>query len=107
MDEAKDNSLLAEIMAEKASAYFATVRRMQAALQALAANDGIATPESLHNPEHQRLRNQLLAEAAEQAWFFIIQREALRLPYYEELFADFGIPGEVRKNMGPKRQPAA
>ena len=93
-------------MAEKASAYFATVRRMQAALEALAAKDRAATPQSLHDPEHQRIRRELLAEAAEQAWFFIIQREAMRLPFYEELFAEFDISDEVRKNMGPKSSPA-
>ena len=102
MAEANENPLAAEILAEKASAYFATVRRMQSALAALAAHDARRAHDS-PDGEYQRHRDDLLAEAAEQAWFFIIQREAMKLPYYEEIFVDFDIPEEVRKKMGPKK----
>jgi hypothetical protein len=88
-DEDRDNPLLAEIQAEKASAYFARIRTMQAALARLAESGS-------------QDRAELFAEAAEQAWFFMIQREAMKLPYYDEVFKDFDIPDEVRRRMGPK-----
>ena len=98
-DSANDNPLYVEIMAEKASAYFARVRKMQAALVALAQFDANG---AAGDGGRRKARNELLAEAAEQAWFFVIQREAMKLPYYDELFADFDIPDEVRQRMGPK-----
>ena len=102
MEHPEDNPLMAEIMAEKASAYFARVRRMQAALEHF---ERIARdPNPNTGAQQQTRREQALAEAAEQVWFFIIQREAMRLPYYDELFADFDIPEEVRKQMGPKQE---
>jgi hypothetical protein len=95
------NPIHVEIMAERASAYFNTTRKMLSAVSAFcefnekykgAACDAVVN----------RQRADLLAEAAEQVWFFMIQREAMRLPYYDELFADFGIPDEIRKRMGPR-----
>jgi hypothetical protein len=90
-----------ELMAERASAYFATTRKMEAALTALVAFDRAASLEP--TPEQQRTRQGLLADAAEQVWNFAIQREAMKLPLYDELFADFGVSDEVRRCMGPKR----
>jgi hypothetical protein len=98
-----ENPLNAEILAEKATAYFATIKKMEAALAALQAFDHsktAATPTALTGV---RRREELLAEAGEIVWFFIIQREAMKLPYYEELFAEFEIPDEVRNHMGPNR----
>ena len=98
-DEERDNPLFAEILAEKASAYFARVRTMQTALARLADFDRAANSASKATLKD---RTELLAEAAEQVWFFIIQREAMKLPHYEEIFADFDIPDEVRRKTGPK-----
>ena len=101
-DFADDNPLLLEIQAEKASAYFATIRKMNAALAALSDFDRKQNSIDANNSKGKHLRGELLAGAAQQVWFFVIQREALKLPYYEELFAHFDIPDEVRKQMGPK-----
>ncbi|HEX7860973.1 MAG TPA: hypothetical protein VF773_11635 [Verrucomicrobiae bacterium] len=98
-EEEHDNPLLAEVQAEKASAYFARVRSMQAALARLAQFDRVPNSKQ---PGPQNGRTELFAEAAEQVWFFMIQREAMKLPYYEEVFKDFDIPDEVRRRMGPK-----
>ena len=97
MEEERDNPLLAELQAEKASAYFARVRSMQAAIARLAQFD--AAP---NGKQPDKARTELFAEAAEQVWFFMIQREAMKLPYYEEVFKDFDIPDEVRLRVGPK-----
>jgi len=101
-DFTDDNPLLAEIKAEKAAAYFGTIRRMNAALAALADFDRNQSPDASNDSRSKRRRDDLLAVAAEQVWFFVIQREAMKLPYYEELFAEFEIPDEVRSRMGPK-----
>ena len=101
-DFSDDNPLMLEIQAEKAAAYFATIRRMQAAIAALDKFDRNQTRETTTDPEIKCLRDELFAVAAEQVWFFVIQREAMKLPYYEELFGDFDIPDEVRERMGPK-----
>ena len=101
MADFEDNPLAVEIMAERASAYFATTRKMQAALAALSEFDQRFAETSLH-ADQERRRHALFAEAAEQVWFFVIQREAMRLPYYDDLFSDFGIPPEVKKAIGPK-----
>ena len=101
-DFSDDNPLMLEFQAEKAAAYFATIRRMQAALAALDKFDRNQITEASADRETKRLREELIAVAAEQVWFFVIQREAMKLPYYEELFADFDIPNEVRERMGPK-----
>jgi hypothetical protein len=52
-----------------------------------------------------RRREEILEEAAESAWFFIIQREALKLPYYDELFADFDIPEKCGSGWDQERSP--
>jgi hypothetical protein len=100
-EDISDNPLQAEFLSEKASAYFSRVRKMQEALAALAQYD--QSPLRATGPQSVAAREELLAEAAEQVFFFLIQREALRLPYYQELFADFDIPEELRNRLGPKR----
>ena len=94
-----DNPLAAEIKAEKANAYFARVKKMEATIAELRAFD----VEGVQGPERRNLRGKLVAKAAEQVLFFMIQREAMSLPYYEEIFADFEIPDEVRREMGRSR----
>ena len=100
-----ENSLQVEILAEKATAYFATIRKMEAALATLRNFD--ALPKVGSSSEHQKHREQLAARAAEKVWFFIIQREALKLPVYEELFSEFDIPDEIRLRMGSNSVPRA
>ena len=104
MDDLKDNPLAAELLAEYAAAYFSIAKRMAAALKALRDVDQQCPTSSLSSAQQQR-REEIVAEAAELAWFFVIQREALKLPCYDELFADFDIPDEVRRRMGPKKSP--
>ena len=90
MRSSSDNPLEIELLEEKATSYFATVKKMQAALREF---DQSAAGQ----------RSELLAEAAERVWFFLVQREAMRLPFYKTIFADFEIPPEVQARIGPKR----
>jgi len=90
MRSSSDNPLEIELLEEKATSYFATVKKMQAALREF---DQAGAGQ----------RSELLAEAAERVWFFLVQREAMRLPFYKTIFADFEIPPEVQARIGPKR----
>jgi hypothetical protein len=93
MRSSSDNPLEIELLEEKATSYFATVKKMQSALRALREFDQAGAGQ----------RSELLAEAAERVWFFLVQREAMRLPFYKTIFADFEIPPEVQARIGPKR----
>ena len=105
LDDLKDNPLASELIAECAAAYFCTTKKMAASLKALRDVDLQRTTATASPAEQRRRREEILEEAAESAWFFIIQREALKLPYYDELFADFDIPDEVRQRLGPRKIP--
>ena len=96
------NALEYEIQAEKAASYFRIIKNMEAALKALAEFDGQQGKPL--PPKAGASRLTLLEEAAEQVWFFVIQREALGLPSYETLFEEYGIPHEVGRRMGPRRK---
>jgi len=101
----KDNNINAleyEIQAEKAASYFRIIKNMEAALKALAEFDRQDEKSLPANAGVSRVP--LMEDAAEQVWFFVIQREALGLPWHENLFEEYGIPDEVRRRMGPKRK---
>jgi len=98
-----DNPLAIEIRLETAATYFAACRKMVASLEALKAFDS-AVAASIPNPEEVARRAELLAEAAERVYFVIIQREAMKLPVYDDFFENYEVPAEVRARLGPKRQ---
>ncbi len=100
LDDLKDNPLAAELLTKRASAYFGTAKKMEKALEDLRNFD---RQRSGIQDELEQRRECLLAEAAESAWFFLIHRESLKLPYYDEIWADFEIPDEVRRRVGPKK----
>ena len=56
--------------------------------------------------QHIAQRSELLEEAAERVYFVVIQREAMKLSYYEKFFEDYGVPEEVKARLGPKRRNA-
>jgi hypothetical protein len=94
------NPLAVEIQQETASAYFAACRRMVDSLEALKAFDAVAS--STRNNEQMACRSELLEDAAERVYFVIIQREAMKLSWYEEFFEDYEVPDEVRTRLGPR-----
>jgi hypothetical protein len=102
-NDLKDNPLASELIAESAASYFRTAKKMEASIRVLSDFDRQRTAAPADSDEQNPRREEILAEAAELAWFFIIQREALRLPYYDEIFADFDISDEVKRRMGPRK----
>jgi hypothetical protein len=103
MDFDPDNPLAVEIQQETAASYFAACKKMVNALEALQAFDR-AVASSIRDSEQITRRSELLEDAAERVYFVIIQREAMKLAGYEEFFEDYGVTGEVRTQLGPKRR---
>jgi hypothetical protein len=98
------NPIEYEIFQEKAASFFRVTKTMEAALATLRDADEEISRSNFPSRELLERRAALLEDAAEWAWFFIVQREALRLPHYDELFAEYGITEEVRRKMGPKQK---
>ncbi len=57
--------------------------------------------------EDAERRADLLAEARERLWFFIIQRELCGLRRHHDVFELYAVPREVELGMGPKPPKAA
>ena len=85
-----------EIAREKASALGRLGRRLEAALDALAAFD---TQHEAPANRWER-REELIASAGELLWCFIVQREACGLRDSARAMRDYGVPPEVRLRMG-------
>lgn len=115
-----DSPLAVEIRKETAEAYFDACRKMVAALEVLKAFDRVMDSSTLNagetsagatgtvavpqDQENVRQRFKLLDEAAERVHFVVIQRDAMKLRYSEQFFEDYGVPNEVRKRLGTRRQ---
>jgi hypothetical protein len=82
-----------EIASERAASLGRAGRRLEVALAALAAYGG-----------DEAEREELVAEAGEVLWFYVIQRECLRMFDHENAFAIYRVPGEVMARMGPRRR---
>ena len=98
-----DNPLAIEIQQETAAAYFAACKKMVASLEALKAFDH-AFPSSSRDHRQIVRRSKLLDDAVERVYFVVIQREAMKLSWYEGFFADYAVPDEVRTRLGTRRQ---
>src|SRR5258706_6291453 len=103
MDFDPDNPLAVEILQEMAAAYFAGCRKMVDSLEALKAFDRAFASSTLDDEQITR-RSELLEDAGERVYFVVIQREAMKLWCFEEFFADYEIPDEVRTRLGPRQQ---
>jgi hypothetical protein len=82
-----------EIAGERAASLGRAGRRLEAALAAVAVHTGSAEE-----------REELLAEAGEVLWFYVIQRECLRMFDHDNAFAIYRVPGDVLARMGPRRR---
>ena len=76
----RDNPLALEIRKEAAEAYFAACKKMVDALDALRAFDATVGPKQVAQ------RSQLIDHAAERVHFVLIQREAMKLSWYDQFF---------------------
>lgn len=98
-----DNPLAIEIRQEMAAAYFAACKKMVDSLEALQAFD---RAQASSTPDNERIagRSELLDDAAERVHFVLIQREAMKLAWYDEFFEDYGVPAEVKARLGARRR---
>jgi hypothetical protein len=87
-----------ELVQEKAATLSRIGRRLQAALDALAAFDAAGEADAAR-------REALVSEAGEALWYYVVQREVCGLRDSEAVVRHLGVPREVRLRMGyrPKR----
>ena len=82
-----------EIAQERASALGRLGRALEAALAALADYD-------TGHPERDATRAQLVQDASDALWCFMVQREACGLRDPRPVLRHYGVPGEVYARMG-------
>ncbi|HEX2137531.1 MAG TPA: DUF6665 family protein [Microvirga sp.] len=93
-----------EILQQKAQTLGILGQQVEQALTTLRAFD--AGGHGAHGANPQARRADLLDEAAERVWAFMIQRELCGLRYWDAVVKDYGIPREVLNRVGqvrPKR----
>ncbi len=94
-------SLDEQIRSEKVAALRRAVERLEMALERLARLDaGFAA--TAPPPDAAERRADLVADAGEQLWCLVIQRETMGLLHHEVVHDVLRIPGEVRRAMGPR-----
>lgn len=93
MRPSPDEAFEQEVLEEKAVALARVAGQMEDALAAL--RD--AWPVS----EERRL--DLVAEAGERVWCFVVQREAMGLRHHQAALDVYRVPPEVRAQMTPRR----
>jgi hypothetical protein len=84
-----------EVLQEKVATLSRLGRRLERALERLAASQAAAAAE----------REARLAEAGEALWHFVVQREAMGLCNTEQALRAYKVPGPVRARMGMARRP--
>lgn len=86
-----------EVLQEKAAVLARLGRRLQSALDALAAFDGSAGAAAAGE------RDALVGAAGEALWYYVVQREVLGLHDAETVMRELRVPREVRLRMGLNR----
>lgn len=87
----------AEILHEKAGTLQRLGSRLVAVLQTLAEHDRMGAPGC------EARREELVREASEALWYYIVQREVCGLRDSEQVLRDLGVPREVHLRMGTRR----
>ena len=82
-----------EVAQEQASALGRAGRALEAALAALAEIDRAADPQDAG-------RDDLVQDASEALWCFLVQRESIGLRDARPVFRDYRVPAEVRNRIG-------
>ena len=85
-----------EIAQEQASVLGRLGRSLEAALAALAEHDAVEASD-------KGARRQLVQQASEALWCFIVQREACGLRDPRPVLRGYAVPGEVYARMGARR----
>jgi hypothetical protein len=99
--EANVEALNHELLQESAETLGRLGRRMERALQELAAFDAAGGADG--GAEAAAERDALVAAAGEAVWYYVVQREVMGLRDAEMLLRELGVPREVRLQMGVRR----
>ena len=89
-----------ELLQEKAATIARLGRRLEAALQALAAFDAARPGGPALSEAEAAERDALVAAAGESLWYYVVQREVCGLHDAEAVMRHLGVPREVRLRMG-------
>ncbi len=89
-----------EIGQERASALGRQGRRLESALAVLRAYDAAHAQDAAARRGDQG-RARLVADAREALWYLMVQRDACGLHGNAALMADYGVPAEVARCVGP------
>jgi hypothetical protein len=105
MDHSLREGVLAyEIAQEQAAALGRFGRVLETALAALSRHDQVATARDANAANRPspigRPRDQLVQEASDALWCFIVQREACGLRDQRLIIRTYGVPAEVQNRMG-------
>lgn len=87
-----------EILQEKVAVLARLGRRLQSALDALAAFDACASGGAAGE------RDALVGAAGEALWYYVVQREVLGLRDADAVMREMQVPREVRLRMGLNRK---
>ena len=99
------NALEVEIAGEKAAALGNSGRKLRAALDRLRRFDASAAKRGRTSAGGEN-RAELIAQAGDAYWSYIVQRESLGLLDNESVVADYGIPPEVVRSIKPRLRPS-
>ena len=94
-----ENPIEYPFAAEAAAALGYSGRKLRKALDALLKHDQAI---ALHGARSGVERNELVADAAEAFWSYVVQREQFGLMDPEYIAAEYAVPEEVQRAMGPK-----
>lgn len=98
-----DEAFELEVLEEKAVALARVAGQMEEALAALREVDERLAQGDDRTGELGARRLDLLAEAGERVWCFVVQREAMGLRDHEAALDHYRVVPEVRARMGPRR----
>ena len=95
------SALETEIAGEKAASLGRSGRQLRVALDKLRKFDSGAMKRRRAGGRAET-RAELVAQAGEAYWSYIVQREALGLTDNASIVADYGIPPDVARSMKPR-----
>lgn len=95
------DALTYELMQESAATLARLGKRLEGALQALAAHDGAHGDAARASAD----RDGLVGAAGEALWYYVIQREVMGLTETESVLRHLAVPREVRLRMRLNRKP--
>ncbi len=94
-NDRRESALDYEIVQEQAAALSRLGHALEVALAALSRHGGPAAEPSTDSEREQLLRN-----ASDALWCFVVQREACGLRDQRLIFRAYDVPAEVRNRMG-------